>query len=81
MRVTLIHPRLEYTAPARFPNRTKEIRETERIQRAATKMVKSLKDLPYEKRLERMELLTLYERRRRRDMLAVFLAMKGNRRS
>ena len=40
-------------------------------------MVPSLRDRPYEERLEILNLQTLKERRERGDLIAVFRAMKG----
>lgn len=52
--VTLIHPRLEYTAVMSSPNEAKDTRKIERIRRAAQTMVPNLMDLPYKERLERL---------------------------
>ena len=49
----------------------------DRIQRAATKMVPSLRDLPYEEKLSRLKLPTLEKRRERGDFIAVYRASKG----
>ena len=57
--VTIIHPRLECAAVVWSPNLKKDIKKLERIQQAATKMVPSLRDLPYEERLLRLDLMSL----------------------
>ena len=44
----------------------------ERVQRRATKLVKIIKDLPYECRLEKLGLTTLEERRQRGDLIEYF---------
>lgn len=75
--VGLIRPRLEYAAVVWSPHKKKNVRKVERIQRVATKMVPSLRDRPYEERLEILNLQTLKERRERGDLIAVFRAMKG----
>jgi hypothetical protein len=40
-------------------------------------MVPTLKDLPYESRLEQLNIPTLYYRRKRGDMIQVYKIMKG----
>ncbi len=74
---TVIRPRLEYAAVVWSPNLKKHIVKIERVQRVATKMLTSLKDLPYEERLERLNLPTLKERRERGDMIMMFRCVKG----
>ncbi len=49
----------------------------ERVQRAATKMVPSIRDLSYEDRLERIHLPTLEKRRGRGDLIAIYKAYEG----
>ena len=56
---TTIRPRLEYAAVVWSPNMKKDIKKLERIQRAATMTVPSLRDLPYEERLLRLDLISL----------------------
>ena len=75
--VSMIRPRLEYAVVVWSPHKKKDINKIERIQRAATKMIPSLKDVPYEERLKRLGLPTLKERRERGDMIAVFRATIG----
>ena len=48
----------------------------ERIQRAATKMVPSLRNLSYEKRFFRLKLPTFAKRKERGDFIAVCRASK-----
>jgi len=52
--VSMIRPRLEYAAVVWSPHKKKDVNKIERIQRAATKMIPSLRDMPYEGRLERL---------------------------
>ena len=75
--VSMIHPRLEYSAVVWSPDNKKDIRKIKRIQRAATKMAPSLRDLPYEERLLRLKLPILVKRRERGDLIAVYRAWKG----
>ena len=53
------------------------MKKLERIQRAATKMAPSLRNLPYEERLSRLKFTTLEKRRERRDFIIVHRASKG----
>lgn len=55
---------------------TKDIEIFENVQRRATKLIATLKDLSYEERLRMLNLPTLvYRRRRRGDMIEVFKIM------
>ena len=49
----------------------------ERVQRRATKLVPSLKDLSYEERLKKLNLPTLAYRRSRGDMVETFKIING----
>ena len=75
--VSLIRPRLEYAATVWSPHLKKDIGKLERVQRAATKLVPELRDLPYEERLERMDLISLERRRERGDLINVFKMVNG----
>ena len=46
--------------------------EIEKVQRRATKLAPSIKELPYEERLKKLNLTTLYYRRNRTDVLQVY---------
>ena len=72
--VSMIRPKLEYAAVVWSPHKKKDVRKLERIQRAATKMVPTLRDLSYEERLERLKLQTLEKRRERGDLIAIYRA-------
>ena len=74
--VSMIRPKLEYAATLWSPSTKKNIKKLERIQRAVTKLAPELSDLPYEERLQRLELPTLEQRRERGDLLTVFRIMK-----
>ena len=74
---TLVRPHLEYGNIIWGPfNRADQIL-IERVQRRATKLVPELKHLPYQERLRRLNLPSLYHRRRRGDMIAIFQIMTG----
>ena len=49
----------------------------EGIQRRATRMIKEVKGLPYEKRLEVLGLFSLERRLRRGDLIQAFRIIKG----
>ena len=64
---SLIRPKLEYGTMIWSPHKKKDIKKLERLQRAATKMAPSLRDLSYEERLSRLKLPTQQKRRERGD--------------
>ena len=74
---SMIRPRLEYAALVWSPNKKKDIRKLERIQRAATKLPETLRELAYEERLERLGLETLEQRRERGDLIALYRIQEG----
>jgi len=55
----------------------KEIEQLESVQRRTTKLVCSLRYVPYESRLRQMELLSLVYRRYRGDMIEIFKHLRG----
>lgn len=68
----LVRPHLEYASPVWSPHFAYLIKQLERVQRRATKLVKSIKDLTYEERLKVLRLPTLSYRRRRADLLELY---------
>ena len=52
-------------------------KKVEQIQRRATRLVTSLRHLPYEDRLEKLELPSLTYRRKRGDMIMVYKTITG----
>ncbi len=65
----LVRPHLEYAILANRPYLKKDIYHLERIQRAATRWVKGLRDLNYEDRLKELKLQSLKKRRIRNDLI------------
>ncbi len=65
----LVRPHLEYAIQANCPYLKKDIYHLERIQRAAARWVKSLRDLSYEERLRGLKLQSLEKRRIRNDLV------------
>ena len=69
---SLIRPILEYCTVIWFPLYKTDSQEIEKVQRRASKLVPTLKDLPYPERLKTRNLTTLAYRRNRTDMLQVY---------
>ena len=67
-----VRPHLEYAAPVWSPYRKMDIKILEKVQRRATKLVPSLKNLSYQDRLSELKLTTLEERRKRGDLIQFF---------
>ena len=74
---TLVRPHLEYANCVWSPFLERDRTTIEKVQRRATKMIPALKDLPYETRLQRLNLPTLSYRRLRGDMIQVYKIMHG----
>ena len=73
----MIRPHLEYCSCIWSPHLKYNIDAIERVQRRATKIVPSLKNLTYTQRLERLNLETLEYRRRRADLLETYRILNG----
>ena len=73
----LVRPILEYCCTTWAPHFIKDHKEIEKVQKRATKLVKSISHLPYGERLKKLNLTTLYYRRQRADVLQVFRIIKG----
>ena len=69
---SLVRPLLEYCSCIWFPIYQSDINEIEKIQRRATKLIPTLKNMSYPDRLSFLGLPTLIYRRKRCDMLQVF---------
>ena len=67
-----VRPHLEYCIQACTPTLRRDIETLEKVQRRAIKLVPSLRNLPYEDRLRRLNLPTLEERRRRGNLIETF---------
>ena len=69
---TLVRPHLEFGNLAWGPFNRADQKMLERVQRRATKLVPGLRNLPYPQRLRKLKLPSLYYRRRRGDMVAIY---------
>ena len=69
---SLIRSHLEYGNQVWFPQRKKERRTVENVQRRATRLVPSIRAMSYEERLRALKLPTLEYRRKRGAMIEVF---------
>ena len=74
---TLVRPHLEYGNIVWGPFNRADQRRVEGVQRRATKLVPELRNLPYPERLQALNLPSLYYRRRRGDMIAVYQMLHG----
>ena len=74
---SLVRPHLEYCVSAWSPHYVRDRELLERVQRRFSRMVPGLRGLGYEKRLERLGLLTLEERRNRADLIELLKISKG----
>ena len=54
-----------------------DMKKVERVQRRATRLVQSVRHLPYSERLRLLKLPSLYYRRQRGDMIAVYQMLHG----
>ena len=72
-----IRPHVEYCVQAWNPYLVKDIKAIEKIQRRATKLVPSLREKPYQDRLEELNLYPLEIRRLRGDLIVVFKILNG----
>ena len=74
---TFVRPHLEYCVQAWSPYLVKDIECLEKVQRRATRLVKGIRDLPYERRLDILNLYPLSMRRIRGDLIETFKILKG----
>ena len=73
----MVRPILEYGNAPRIHQFAGDSDKVEKVQQRATKLCSTLKDLPYEKRLEAMKLPSMYYRRERGDMIQVYTILTG----
>ena len=73
----LVRPILEYGNAVWGPFFVTDQIAIEKVQRRATKLVTSIRELPYNERLSTLKLPSLYYRRRRGDMILVYQIFHG----
>ena len=73
----LIRPIIEYSNVVWGPIYKMDMKKIEQIQRRATRLIPSLRPLPYEARLQQTGLPSLLYRRRRGDMITVYKMLTG----
>ena len=69
---SMVRSHLEYANSVWCPYQKRDITEIEKVQKRATKLIISFKNVSYIDRLSRLKLPTLKYRRLRRDMIEVF---------
>ena len=69
---SIVRPILEYGQPVWAPFLLRQSRALESIQRRATKLIPSIKHLPYEERLQHLKLPSLKYRRTRGDLILTY---------
>ena len=74
---SLVRPNLEYANSIWSPYKIKDITAIENVQRRATKLIPSLKELEYEERLKKLKLPKLKYRRTRGDMIEAYKLTSG----
>ena len=73
----IFRPHLEYGIQPWRPYRKKDIGQSRKNKRRATKLISELRDLSYESRLLQCRLTTLETRRLRGDQIEVFQIVNG----
>ena len=74
---SLVRPILEYCSSIWYPQLKYLECEIEKVQKRATKLVSTIKNLEYPERLKKLNLTTLKYRRKRTDILQVFRLFHG----
>ena len=75
--IALVRPHLKYANSVWHPRFKKDMEQIEKVQRLATKLVTSLRNMSYQKRLQSLELPSLVYRRYRGDMIGVYKFIHG----
>ena len=73
----LVRPHLEYAEAVWSPFTKKDIDTIEKVQKRATKLIPSLKNMDYPNRLKKLKMPTLQYRRLRGDMIEGYKSTNG----
>ena len=77
--MSLVRPHLEYANTVWGPHYVTDQQDLEKVQRRATKLIQSIKDLPYEDdRLRKLNMPSLCHRRLRGDMINTYKIVTGS---
>ena len=74
---SLVRPHLEYAVQFWAPNLQKDINRLEAVQARATKLIPTLRNFGYRRRMERLDLFDLQTRRLRGQLIETFKILKG----
>jgi len=74
---SFIRPLIESAAPAWNPFKRGDVEKLEKVQRRSLRLIGDLEKMPYEKRLEKLNLQKLEDRRERGDQIECFKYMNG----
>jgi hypothetical protein len=74
---TMVRSHLEYAQGVWSPHLVGQIKNVEKVQMRATKLITRIKDLPYTERLKTLNLPTLKYRRLREDMIELYKMVTG----
>ena len=74
---TLVRPILDYASTIWNPHLMGNIRDLEKIQKRATKLIPSLQHLSYLERLQHLNLPSLLYRRTRMDLIMTYKILHG----
>jgi len=69
---SVVRPHLEYCVPIWSPHYQKDIELVEGVQRRATELIDDVRNLHYEERIKKLNLMTLEKRRHRSDLIETF---------
>ena len=74
---TYVRPHLEYYISVWSPYLMRDMDELEKVQHRSTKLVGEISKLPYEDRVQILQLPSLYARRLRGNLIETFKILKG----